>query len=47
MSTSSVPVRVLVADAGAFGRKRLAKLAGRPDVSLAGLADANPAAIEP
>lgn len=43
MSTSSVPVRVLVADAGAFG----ARLARRPDASLAGLADANPATLEP
>lgn len=42
MSTSSIPVRVLVAGAGAFGRKHLARLAGRPDASLAGLAGANP-----
>jgi predicted dehydrogenase len=47
MSTSSAPVRVLVAGAGAFGREHLARLAARSDVSLVGVADVNPAALEP
>ena len=44
--TSTGPVRVLFAGAGAFGRQHLDRLAGRSDVSLVGVADANPAALE-
>ncbi|SRR5208282_806494 len=46
MLTSSIPIRVLVAGAGAFGREHLDRLAGRSDVSLVGVADTNPAALE-
>lgn len=45
MSTSSAPVRVLVAGAGLFGREHLERLAGRADVKLVGVADPNPAAL--
>ena len=44
--TSTGPVRVLFAGAGAFGRQHLDRLAGRSDVRLVGVADANPAALE-
>lgn len=47
MPTSCAPVRVLVAGAGAFGREHIARLAARPDVSLVGVADVNPSALEP
>ncbi len=47
MSTSSAPLNVLVAGAGAFGREHIARLAVRPDVSLVGVADVNAAALEP
>ena len=46
MNVSSVPVRVLVAGAGAFGWEHLTRLLGRTDVHLAGIADPNPAALE-
>src|SRR5271157_1694056 len=46
MLTSSIPIRVLVAGAGAFGREHLDRLATRSDVSLVGVADANPAALK-
>ena len=46
MTTSSIPVRVLVVGAGAFGREHIDRLAGRSDVSLAGVADTDPAALE-
>jgi len=39
-------VRVLVVGAGAFGREHLTRLARRPDVTLAGVADPNPAVLE-
>ena len=47
MAASSLPVRVLVAGAGAFGTEHLARLARRSDVTIAGVADTNPAAFEP
>ena len=46
MSTSSAPVRVLVAGAGAFGREHLGRLARRSDVNVVGVADADPAALK-
>ncbi len=47
MAPSSHPIRVLVAGLGAFGKEHLARLARRSDVTIAGVADANPAAFEP
>jgi predicted dehydrogenase len=47
MATLSAPVRVLVAGAGAFGREHLDRLVRRPDVSVVGVADTNPAALAP
>jgi predicted dehydrogenase len=47
MATSPFPVRVLVAGAGSFGKKHLVRLAKRSDVKVAGVADTNPAALEP
>ena len=47
MATSSLRVRVLVAGLGAFGKQHLSRLARRPDVNVAGAADANPAVLEP
>ena len=47
MAASSLPVRILVAGLGAFGREHLARLARRSDVTIAGVADTNPAAFEP
>lgn len=47
MTTSSPPVRVLVAGAGAFGNEHLARLAKRTDAKVVGVADTNPAALEP
>ena len=43
---SSLPVRVLIAGAGAFGKEHLTRLAKRPDVAIVGVADTNPAALE-
>jgi predicted dehydrogenase len=45
MATLSAPVRVLVAGAGAFGKEHLDRLVRRRDVSIAGVADTNPAAL--
>ena len=39
-------LRVLVAGAGAFGAEHLARLAGRADVTIAGVADPDPAALK-
>jgi predicted dehydrogenase len=47
MTTSSPPVRVLVAGAGAFGKEHLARLAKRSDAKVVGVADTNLAALEP
>ena len=47
MTTSSPPVRVLVAGAGAFGKEHLARLVNRSDAKMVGVADTNPAALEP
>jgi predicted dehydrogenase len=47
MAAPSLPVRVLVAGAGAFGKEHLARLAQRPDVKVVGVADMNPTALEP
>jgi predicted dehydrogenase len=47
MATFSVPVRILVAGAGAFGKEHLDRLARRSDVSVVGVADTNPAALAP
>jgi predicted dehydrogenase len=47
MATSSLPVRILVAGAGAFGKEHLARLTQRSDVNVIGVADTNPAALEP
>lgn len=46
MSKDQANFRVLVAGAGAFGAEHLARLAGRPDVTIAGIADTDPAALE-
>ena len=46
MATPSLPVRVLIAGAGAFGKEHLARLSKRPDVNIVGVADTNPAALE-
>jgi predicted dehydrogenase len=45
MAILSAPVRVLVAGAGAFGKEHLDRLVKRRDVSIAGVADTNPAAL--
>jgi predicted dehydrogenase len=45
METSPVPVRVLVAGAGAFGREHLDRLVGRSHVRVVGVADTSPAAL--
>jgi predicted dehydrogenase len=47
MATSLHPLRVLVAGAGAFGSEHLSRLTKRPDAKVVGVADANPAALEP
>jgi predicted dehydrogenase len=44
--TAASPLRVLVAGAGAFGTEHLARLAGRPDVIVSGIADIDAAALE-
>lgn len=46
MATPHRLVRVLLAGAGAFGKEHLSRLIKRPDVKVAGVADANPAALE-
>ena len=46
MATSSPPIRVLVAGAGAFGKEHLSRLARRSDVKVAGVTDTNPSALE-
>ena len=46
MSKVHAKLRVLVAGAGAFGAEHLARLAGRPDVAVAGVADIDPDALE-
>jgi predicted dehydrogenase len=45
MATSSIPVRVMIAGAGGFGREHLGLLAGRSDVNVVGVADTNPAIL--
>jgi predicted dehydrogenase len=47
MTTLSLPVRVLVAGGGAFGKEHLARLAKRSDAKVVGVADTNPRALEP
>jgi predicted dehydrogenase len=47
MTTLSLPVRVLVAGAGTFGKEHLARLAKRSDAKVVGVADTNPRALEP
>ena len=46
-ATSSRPLRLLVAGLGAFGKEHLTRLTERSDVNVVGVADANPAALEP
>ena len=46
MATSPLPVRVLVAGAGAFGKEHLSRLARRSDVKVSGVTDTNPSALE-
>ncbi|HTZ67092.1 MAG TPA: Gfo/Idh/MocA family oxidoreductase [Roseiarcus sp.] len=46
MSKDQAQLRVLVAGAGAFGAEHLARLAGRHDVAVAGVADIDPVALE-
>lgn len=46
MSEGQPKLRVLVAGAGAFGAEHLARLAGRADVVVTGVADTDPAALE-
>jgi predicted dehydrogenase len=46
-ATSSRPLRLLLAGLGAFGKEHLSRLTERSDVKVVGVADANPAAIEP
>ena len=43
---AATPLRVLVAGTGAFGAEHLARLAGRPDVIVSGIADIDAAALE-
>jgi predicted dehydrogenase len=45
--TSSRPLRLLLAGLGAFGKEHLSRLTERSDVKVVGVADANPAALEP
>jgi predicted dehydrogenase len=44
--SEAAKLRVLVAGAGAFGAEQLARLAGRADVAIAGIADTDPAALK-
>jgi predicted dehydrogenase len=46
MATLPPSVRVLVVGAGAFGLEHLDRLAKRSDITLVGVADTNPAALE-
>jgi predicted dehydrogenase len=46
-ATSSRPLRVLLAGLGAFGKEHLSRLTERSDVEVVGVADTNPAALEP
>ncbi len=46
MPADAAPLRILVAGAGGFGREHLARLAGRADVTVVGVADPDPAALE-
>jgi predicted dehydrogenase len=46
-ATSSRPLRLLLAGLGAFGKEHLSRLTERSDVKVVGLADTNPAALEP
>src|ERR1700734_27934 len=46
-ATSSRPLRLLLAGLGAFGKEHLSRLTERSDVKVAGVADTNPAALEP
>lgn len=45
-ATAASPLRVLVAGAGTFGAEHLARLAGRPNVIVSGIADIDAAALE-
>ena len=46
-ATSSRPLRLLLAGLGASGKEHLRRLTERSDVKVVGVADANPAALEP
>jgi predicted dehydrogenase len=46
-ATSSRPLRLLLAGLGTFGKEHLGRLTERSDVKVVGVADANPAALEP
>jgi predicted dehydrogenase len=46
-ATSSRPLRLLLVGLGAFGKEHLSRLTERSDVKVVGVADANPAALEP
>ena len=46
-ATLSRPLRVLLAGLGAFGKEHLSRLTERSDVNVVGVADTNPAALEP
>jgi predicted dehydrogenase len=46
-ATSSRPLHLLLAGLGAFGKEHLSRLTERSDVKVVGVADANPAALEP
>ena len=46
-ATSSRPLRLLLAGLGAFGKEHLSRLTERSDVKVVGVADTNPAALEP
>jgi predicted dehydrogenase len=46
VATAAAPLRVLVAGTGAFGAEHLARLAGRPDVIVTGIADIDAGALE-
>jgi predicted dehydrogenase len=47
LATSSRPLRLLLAGLGAFGKEHLSRLTERSDVKVVGVADSNPAALEP
>jgi predicted dehydrogenase len=46
-ATSSRPLRLLLAGLGGFGKEHLSRLTERSDVNVVGVADTNPAALEP